>query len=110
MNTRERQAYNVAKELCSHNRDIVLLGISFKPQTNLTDGSPTMLIGYYCEKMGFNVSYEVTPSEKQRYTYLLAHDKDYSTYPFNKNSIIVDLYRKYEDENNTVIHYGNSNR
>jgi UDPglucose 6-dehydrogenase len=110
MRIREQQAENIAKELCSHNRDIVILGKSYKPETNLTDGSPSMLIGHYCEKMGFNVTYEITPSEKQRYTYLLAHDKDYSTYSFNKNSIIVDLYRKYKDENNTVIHYGNTNR
>jgi UDPglucose 6-dehydrogenase len=110
MRIREIQAENIAKELCSHNRDIVILGKSFKPETHLTDGSPSMLIGHYCEQMGFTVSYETTPSETQRYTYLLGHDKDYSTYKFNKNSIIVDLYRKYEDSNNTVIHYGNSNR
>ena len=110
MRIREIQAENIAKELCSHNRDIVILGKSFKPETHLTDGSPSMLIGHYCEQMGFTVSYENTPSETQRYTYLLAHDKDYSTYAFNKDSIIVDLYRKYTDKNNTVIHWGNSNR
>ena len=60
--------------------------------------------------MGVSVTYEYAPSEKQRYTYLLAHDKDYTSFSFNKDSIIVDLYRNYEDENNTVIHYGNSNR
>ena len=69
-----------------------------------------MLIGSYCEKMGFTVTYEYAPSERQRYTYLLSHDKDYSSFPFNKNSIIVDLYRKHIDDNNTVIHYGNTNR
>mgnify|MGYP001166668733 FL=1 len=110
MRIREIQAENIAKELCSHNRDIVILGKSFKPETSLTDGSASMLIGHYCENMGFTVNYEVAPSEKQRYTYLLAHDKDYTSFPFNKNSVIVDLYRKHTDKNNIVIHYGNTNR
>jgi UDPglucose 6-dehydrogenase len=110
MRVREKQAYNVAELLCSYNRDIVIVGKSFKPDTNLTEGSASMLIGHYCQTMGFNVAYEHSPSERQKYTYLLAHDKDYSDYKFNKDSIIVDLHRKYYNDNYTVIQYGNTNR
>jgi len=110
MRVREKQAYNVAELLCSYNRDIVIVGKSFKPDTNLTDGSASMLIGHYCETMGFNVAYEHAPGERQKYTYLLAHNKDYSDYKFNKDSIIVDLHRKYYNNNYTVIQYGNTNR
>ena len=110
MRIREQQAENVAHELCSHGRDIVILGKSFKPETHLTDGSASMLIGHYCEQMHKTVHYDGAPSTKQKYTYLLAHNRDYSNYNFNKDSIIVDLYRKHQDDNNTVIHYGNSNR
>ena len=110
MRIREQQAENVAHELCSHGRDIVILGKSFKPETHLTDGSASMLIGHYCEQMHKTVHYDGAPSTMQKYTYLLAHNIDYSNYSFNKDSIIVDLYRKHQDDNNTVIHYGNSNR
>ena len=110
MRIREIQAENVAKLLCSHNRDIVILGKSFKPETHLTDGSPSMLIGHYSEQMDKTVYYEKAPSTTNKYTYLLGHDKDYSNYEFNDNSIIVDLYRKYENDNYTVIHYGNTNQ
>ncbi len=110
MRIREQQAENVAHELCSHGRDIVILGKSFKPETHLTDGSASMLIGHYCEQMHKTVHYDGAPSTMQKYTYLLAHNIDYSNYSFNKDSIIVDLYRKHKDDNNTVIHYGNSNR
>ena len=110
MRIREKQAYNVAELLCSYNRDIVIVGKSFKPETKLTDGSASMLIGHYCQTMGFNVAYEHAPSERQKYTYLLAHDKDYSDYNFNKEAIIVDLHRKFNNDNYTVIQYGNTNR
>lgn len=110
MRIREQQAENVAHELCSHGRDIVILGKSFKPETHLTDGSASMLIGHYCEQMHKTVHYDGAPSTMQKYTYLLAHNIDYSNYSFNKDSIIVDLYRKHKDDNNTVIHYGDSNR
>ena len=60
--------------------------------------------------MDKTVHYEKAPSPTQKYTYLLAHDIDYSNYYFNDHSIIVDLYRKYESDNYTVIHYGDSNR
>ena len=110
MRIREQQAENIAHELCSHGRDIVILGKSFKPETHLTDGSASMLIGHYCEQMHKTVHYDGAPSTMQKYTYLLAHNIDYSNYSFNKDSIIVDLYRKHKDDNNTVIHYGNSNR
>ena len=110
MRIREQQAENIAHELCSHGRDIVILGKSFKPETHLTDGSASMLIGHYCEQMHKTVHYDRAPSTMQKYTYLLAHNIDYSNYSFNKDSIIVDLYRKHKDDNNTVIHYGDSNR
>ena len=89
MRIREKQAYNVAELLCSYNRDIVIVGKSFKPETHLTDGSASMLIGHYCKEMDKTVYYEKPPSTMQKYTYLLAHDKDYSDYEFNDNSIIV---------------------
>ena len=109
MRIREKQAENIAKELCSHNRDIVILGKSFKPSVNLTEGSASMLIGYYCEQMGKTVTYDKAPSPTQKYTYLLSHNIDYRHYYFNDHSIIVDLYRKYESVNYTVIHYGSTN-
>ena len=108
MKAREIQAKNIAKELCKHKREIVILGKSFKPDTNRTDGSASMLIGHYCEEMGQTVYYDKSPSPTQDYVYLLAHDIDYSNYYFNDRAIIVDLYRKYKSENYTVIHYGRS--
>ena len=106
MQAREVQAENVAKELIKHNLPVHILGKSFKPETNLTDGSTSMLVGYYVEQAGHKVVYDnisVSPA-----VYLLAHPVDYSAVNFAEGSVIVDMYRKYNTfyDKIKVIHYG----
>jgi UDPglucose 6-dehydrogenase len=106
MQAREIQAQNVAKELIRHNLPVHILGKSFKPETNLTDGSTSMLVGHYVEQAGHKVVYDnvsVGPA-----VYLLAHPVDYSSVNFAEGSVIVDMYRKYQThwDKIKVIHYG----
>ena len=106
MQAREIQAENVAKELIRHNLPVHILGKSFKPETNLTDGSTSMLVGHYVEQAGHKVVYDnvsVLPA-----VYLLAHPVDYSSVNFAEGSVIVDMYRKYQThwDKIKVIHYG----
>jgi UDPglucose 6-dehydrogenase len=106
MQAREIQAQNVAKELIRHNLPVHILGKSFKPETNLTDGSTSMLVGHYVEQAGHKVVYDnvsVSPA-----VYLLAHPVDYSSVNFAEGSVIVDMYRKYQThwDKIKVIHYG----
>jgi UDPglucose 6-dehydrogenase len=44
MIAREDQTEWLAKECLKHNRNIIILGKSFKPETNITTGSPSMLL------------------------------------------------------------------
>ncbi len=106
MQAREIQAQNVAKELIRHKLPVHILGKSFKPETNLTDGSTSMLVGHYVEQAGHKVVYDnvsVSPA-----VYLLAHPVDYSSVNFAEGSVIVDMYRKYQThwDKIKVIHYG----
>ena len=106
MQAREIQAENVAKELLSHNLPVHILGKSFKPETNLTDGSTSMLVGHYVEQAGQTVTYDqysVSPA-----VYLLAHPVDYSDANFTAGSVVVDMYRKYNTfyDKIKVVHYG----
>ena len=106
MQAREIQAENVAKELIRHNLPVHILGKSFKPETNLTDGSTSMLVGHYVEQAGHKVVYDnvsVSPA-----VYLLAHPVDYSSVNFAEGPVIVDMYRKYQThwDKIKVIHYG----
>lgn len=106
MQAREIQAENVAKELLSHNLPVHILGKSFKPETNLTDGSTSMLVGHYVEQAGQTVTYDQYSTEPA--VYLLAHPVDYSDANFTAGSVVVDMYRKYNTfyDKIKVVHYG----
>ena len=89
------------------------------------DGSYSLLIGHYCEEQGFAPVY-VDPLTGDEYdptepcVFLLAHsasttykytgktsaDKLYCDIP--NNSVVVDPWRHYVNENCKVIHYGNT--
>ena len=105
---REEQAKNVAKELIKHDKPIIILGKSFKPGVELTDGSSSMLVGYYVEKAGKLLRYDFVSDAPA--VYLLAHDKDYDITPA-KGSVVVDMYRKWKSKSPDVkvVYYGIKN-
>ena len=111
MSAREIQAKNMALKCLEYKKDIVILGKSFKPGIDQEVGSPSMLVGWYIEKNADNqkLFYDKAPSENKSYVYLI-HDNT-KKYKFNKNSIVIDPYRKIKKSKNfSVIHYGNSRK
>ncbi len=109
MKAREEQAANMARECLSHGNDVIILGKGFKPGIDQEAGSPSMLVGWYIEKLdGFHrVYYDMVPDPNQKYTYLI-HDNT-KEYKFNKGSVVIDPYRKLaKSPDYTVIHYGNT--
>ena len=129
MGARELQAKNVALVLIEqaklNNMQIVIHGKAFKPNVEYCDGSYSLLIGHYCSQAGHNPIYvdpltgdEFNSSEPS--VFLLAHsvsttykytgknstDQLYCTIP--PNSVVVDPWRNYINENCKVIHYGNT--
>jgi UDPglucose 6-dehydrogenase len=130
MKAREEQANNMAKffEKIGVPKDMpcVILGAGFKPGVDQLEGSPSILVGHYLEKLGYSVSYD-----KEQYTrkvntgtklhstaYLLGWPKHFDNYPFAPGSIVVDPWRSCEGldmtgkkrENITVYHYGNTRK
>ena len=107
MRAREQQARLVADELASYDLPICIIGRSFKPGTDLRDGSTAELVAHYCEhEFMRSVTYdqvEVWPC-----VYLLAHDRDHSDLPFAQGSVIVDMYRRFprDCEGVEVVWYG----
>ena len=95
MHAREQQAKLVADELIRHNLPIVILGRSFKPGTDLTDGSSALLVGHYCESRGHPVTYDVGPYDEPA-VFLLAHPVNYEDRAFAEGSVIIDMYRKFD--------------
>ncbi len=128
MTAREVQAKNLAKELVKHAKEnsmsIFIHGKAYKPDVNYLDGSYSLLVGHYCEKLGYIPTYiDPLTGDDISACYgvvLLAHDRTV-TYEYRgfdeqqnlyckieKGSIIIDPWRKFKSENHRVIHYGNT--
>lgn len=128
MQAREAQAANIARELVKHATDhnlpIYIHGKSFKPGVPYCDGSYSLLIANYIEKLGHQYAFidplaESSVPQAVQGVILLAHDqsvtynynKEQAAYcNFNSGSVIVDPWRKYTTTNKAikVVYYGNS--
>ena len=128
MNAREIQAKNLAEELVllatKNNMKIYIHGKAYKPDVEYIEGSYSLLIGYYCNEMGFNPIY-IDPLtgddiEAAYGVILLAHNKKI-TYGnaeqdlycnIENGSIIVDPWRSFVTDNKfiKVIYYGDTRK
>jgi len=131
MHAREQQAENLAKFLHNlhkkHHLPIIIHGKAYKPDVDMLDGSYSLLIGSYLDKLGSEYYYwdpltgdrlpETIPA-----VVLLAHNRQI-TYGYtgelpeqqlyfnlSGGSVVVDPWRTFvtEAENIEVIHYGNT--
>ena len=98
MKAREEQAANMARECLRHGNDVIILGKGFKPGIEQEAGSPSMLVGWYIEKLdGFHrVYYDMAPDPNTPYTYLI-HDNT-KEYKFNKNDPTLFFLQRIRDE------------
>ena len=130
MNAREKQAKNMAQKLYNlseqHNLPILIHGVAYKPGVPYLDGSYSLLVAHYCEKLGKHpiLVDPLTHPQKGPFkaTVLLAHNSQ-TTYKytnnvknqelycyFEKGSVIVDPWRTFNDEKDryTIVYYGNT--
>ncbi len=128
MNAREIQAENLAKELVRlaqlHELPIFIHGKAYKPHVEYVTGSYSLLVGHYCEHMGYPVTYIDPLTEPRTPTsikgiVLLAHSAS-TTYKYAKivedqlycsieqGSVVVDPWRKYANTILQVVHWGNT--
>jgi UDPglucose 6-dehydrogenase len=128
MTAREIQAKNLAKELIKHAKQnkmsIFIHGKAYKPGVEYCDGSYSLLIGHYCEKLGHIPTYiDPMTGDDIKGCYgvvLLAHNRKV-TYEYRgfeelqslyckieQGSIVVDPWRTFKSNDHTVIHYGNT--
>jgi UDPglucose 6-dehydrogenase len=130
MSAREIQARNLATELVKHakknNMSIFIHGKSYKPDVEYCDGSYSILIGHYCNEMGYTPTYiDPLTGDDIKGCYgvvLLAHNRqityDYRGFceqqtlycKIEKGSIVVDPWRTFTSDDLTVIHYGNTRK
>jgi UDPglucose 6-dehydrogenase len=110
MQSREQQAKNMADRLCSFGLPVIILGKSYKPGVPFTDGSFSVLVGYYVEQNRTAVFYDAAPDASSRYTYLIAHENKYAGFLFNKDSIVVDPWRSFNTKQDdiAIVYYGDT--
>jgi UDPglucose 6-dehydrogenase len=126
MKSREVQAQNLAKKLVEladkNNMNVYIHGKSYKPNVSYCDGSYSLLVGYYCGKLGYEPIYidpltgdnvdcaygVILMAHSSNITY--GHSSDQNFYcKIEQGSIIVDPWRQMqENEFYSVVSYGNS--
>ena len=128
MKARERQAKNMARFIYDNREGlpVYIHGKAYKPGVTYTEGSYSLLVGYYLKEMGIDPVYidpltETSVPDSVKGCVLLAHNQQV-TYGYagvtdaqplycaiESGSIIVDPWRRYPTNTNIkVIHYGNT--
>ena len=100
MTARERQAENMALEILKHGKNVHFTSDSYKPGTNLVDGSYSLLVQYYVNKHGGQI---VNGFDNPVEVIVRVHETDRVT--ADENTVIFDPWRTYPRAGN-VVHYG----
>jgi len=99
MTAREQQAENMAKAILTHGSNIHFTSDSYKPNTDLIDGSYSLLVQYYIKKHSGYVVKDLEDAD----VIVRVHEKD--NIMNTGKEIIFDPWRTYPKSKN-VIYYG----
>ena len=100
MTAREKQAENMAKEILKHGENVFFTSDSYKPGTDLVDGSYSLLVQYYVRKHGGQIVNGIdTPVQ----VIVRVHETDQVS--ADDKTIIFDPWRSYPIADN-VVYYG----
>jgi len=131
MLAREQQARNMAEYIIRYHNSyalpVYIHGKAYKPDVAFTEGSYSLLVGYYLNEVGITPNYidpltEPSVPTSVRGIVLLAHNKKV-TYGYagvdgeqqlychlEDGSVVIDPWRTFATDNTNikVIHYGNT--
>ena len=102
---------------CVDGYPILILGKSFKSETNITTGSPSILLKNILEERGHKVSmwdpyvdtHKLLVGEEPMVYFIGTKHPDFTSYEYNQGSIIIDPWRYIpEQENCEIISIGNN--
>ncbi len=97
---------------CADGYPILILGKSFKPETNITTGSPSILLKNILEERGHKqvsmwdpyIDDSENDSQQEPMIYFIGtKHPDFTTYSYNQGSIIIDPWRYIPDINNCEV-------
>ena len=119
MKQREVQTEMFADLIEEHCEDkkICIFGKSFKPETNLTAGSPAILLKNILEDRGHEVfnwdphvdDWDIVLDEEPCCYFIGTKHPEFISFPYEKGSVIIDPWRYISDiEGCMVIRYGDN--
>jgi UDPglucose 6-dehydrogenase len=100
MTAREKQAETMAKAILTHGTNVCFSSDSYKPGTNLVDGSSSLLVQYYVKLHGGKI---VNGFDNPVEVIVRVHEAD--EIKADDNTIIFDPWRTYPKADN-VVQYG----
>ena len=99
MTAREKQAETMAKAILTHGKNIWFSSDSYKPGTDLVDGSSSLLLQHYVKKHGGTLANGTdTPVE----VIVRVHESD--RFSADDTTIIFDPWRSYPKASNVVYY------
>lgn len=119
MTAREVQAKNLAKKCLEYGKNITIVGKAYKPKVPYTNGSYSLLVGYYIEELGGKINYYDIHTKdldlKPNWTdvYMIGYWENYvENIKFPINTTVVDPWRKFKSDihQGKIIHYGNTRK
>ena len=100
MSAREKQAENMAEAILKHGNNVHFTSDTYKPNTNLVDGSYSLLVQYYVKKHGGSIT---KGFDTKVDVIVRVHETD--NFSADEHTIIFDPWRSYPPAKN-VIYYG----
>ncbi len=87
-----------------HNLPLVILGRSFKPETDIETGSPSILLANILDEENVEYSHEEDIYNPPRAVYLIGtkHDR-YKRYDFLRGSVVIDPFRYMPEKEGVEI-------
>jgi UDPglucose 6-dehydrogenase len=115
MKQRENQTdwlCDLIEEHCE-DKKILILGKSFKSETNITTGSPSILLKNILEERGHKVSmwdpyvdtHKLVTGKEPMVYFIGTKHPDFTSYSYNQGSIIIDPWRYIPEQNNCEVIY-----
>lgn len=111
---REVQAERMALRCCAEGKKLCIVGKAYKPKVHYVNGSYSLLVGYFAEIHGMDVSYYDPNTGNNDFVeadvYLIGYWDDYTkNIKWPNNCVIIDPWRTIEKlPYCKVIHYGNT--
>jgi UDPglucose 6-dehydrogenase len=119
MKAREVQAERMALKCLEYGKNVTIVGKAYKPAVPYTNGSASMLIGYYIEQHGGIVNYydihtgDVDLKTDWTEVFLIGYWEEYiEQIKFDDSCVVIDPWRRLTAEQckGKIIHYGNTRR